>query len=165
MNTYVPLMLTTIVTLSTIIYTICSIQLWRTTQTVAEISRQAAPTIRPPRRSLHPRGDGPGYVAARIGMVDPAFRHVARPLPSPDILSTRDTLLSKKSSKRGLTRRPLFLVRVESLVCTVEAIGPSHLAGAGRDALPRVRRCMSRRFFLLFLPTRSYRSGGSFPLA
>ena len=42
MNTYVPLMLTTIVTLSTIIYTICSIQLWRTTQAAAEISRQAA---------------------------------------------------------------------------------------------------------------------------
>ena len=31
-------------------------------------------------------------------------------------------------------------VRVESLVCTVEVIGPSHFAGAGRDALPRVRR-------------------------
>jgi len=42
MNTYVPLILTTIVTLSTIIYTICSIQLWRTTQAAAEISRQAA---------------------------------------------------------------------------------------------------------------------------
>ena len=47
-------------------------------------------------------------------------------------------LLSKKSSKKGLTRRPLFLtVRVESLVYTVEMIGPSHSAGAGRDALPR----------------------------
>jgi hypothetical protein len=42
MNTYVPLILTTIVTLSTIIYTICSIQSWRTTQAAAEISRQAA---------------------------------------------------------------------------------------------------------------------------
>ena len=42
MNTYVPLILTTIVTLSTIIYTICSIQLWRTTQAAAEIPRQAA---------------------------------------------------------------------------------------------------------------------------
>ncbi len=42
MNTYVPLILTTIVTLSTIIYTICSIQLWRTTRAAAEISRQAA---------------------------------------------------------------------------------------------------------------------------
>ena len=48
-----------------------------------------------------------------------------------------DAALSKKSSKRGLTRRPLFLVRVESLVCTVEMIGPSRSAGAGRDALPR----------------------------
>ena len=28
-------------------------------------------------------------------------------------------------------------------------------AGAGRDALPRVRRCTSRRFFLLLLRTRS----------
>ena len=52
----------------------------------------------------------------------------------------RGTLVSKKSSKRGLTRRPLFLVRVDSLVCSVEMIGPSHSAGAGRDALPRVRR-------------------------
>src|SRR5271165_136339 len=34
-------------------------------------------------------------------------------------------------------------------------IGPSHSAGAGRDALPRVRRCTSRRFFLLLLRTRS----------
>jgi hypothetical protein len=42
MNTYIPLILTTIVTISTIIYTICSIQLWRTTQAAAEISRQAA---------------------------------------------------------------------------------------------------------------------------
>ena len=65
------------------------------------------------------------------------------------------SLLSKKSSKKGLTRRPLFLVRVDSLVCTVEMIGPSRSAGAGRDALPRVRRCTSRRFFLLLLRTRS----------
>jgi hypothetical protein len=36
------LILTTIVTISTIIYTICSIQLWRTTRAAAEISRQAA---------------------------------------------------------------------------------------------------------------------------
>ena len=42
MNTYLPLILTTIVTISTIIYTICSIQLWRTTKAAAEISRQAA---------------------------------------------------------------------------------------------------------------------------
>ena len=42
MNTYLPLILTTIVTISTIIYTIYSIQLWRTTQAAAEISRQAA---------------------------------------------------------------------------------------------------------------------------
>ncbi len=42
MNTYIPLILTTIVTISTIVYTICSIQLWRTTQAAAEISRQAA---------------------------------------------------------------------------------------------------------------------------
>ena len=34
----------------------------------------------------------------------------------------------------------MFLVRVESLVCSVEMIGPSRSAGAGRDALPRVRR-------------------------
>ena len=47
----------------------------------------------------------------------------------------RASLLSKKSSKKGLTRRPLFLVRVESLVCTVAMIGPSRSAGAGRDAL------------------------------
>ena len=42
MNTYIPLILTTVVTISTIIYTIYSIQLWRTTQAAAEISRQAA---------------------------------------------------------------------------------------------------------------------------
>jgi hypothetical protein len=42
MNTYIPLILTTIVTISTIIYTICSIQLWRTTRVAAETSRQAA---------------------------------------------------------------------------------------------------------------------------
>jgi hypothetical protein len=42
MNTYLPLILTTIVTISTIIYTIYSIQLWRTTRAAAEISRQAA---------------------------------------------------------------------------------------------------------------------------
>jgi hypothetical protein len=42
MSTNIPLILTAIVTISTIIYTICSIQLWRTTQTAAEISRQAA---------------------------------------------------------------------------------------------------------------------------
>ena len=42
MNTYIPLILTTIVTISTIIYTICSIELWRTTRAAAEISRQAA---------------------------------------------------------------------------------------------------------------------------
>ena len=34
-------------------------------------------------------------------------------------------------------------------------IGPSRSAGAGRDALPRVRRCTSRRFFLLLLRTRT----------
>jgi hypothetical protein len=33
--------------------------------------------------------------------------------------------------------------------------GPSRSVGAGRDALPRVRRCTSRHFFLLLLPTRS----------
>src|SRR5215469_2291869 len=42
MNTYVPLILTAIVTISTIIYTFYSIQLWRTTRAAAEISRQAA---------------------------------------------------------------------------------------------------------------------------
>jgi hypothetical protein len=42
MNTYLPLILSTIVTISTIIYTICSIQSWRMTQVAAEISRQAA---------------------------------------------------------------------------------------------------------------------------
>jgi hypothetical protein len=42
MNTYIPLTLTVIVTISTIIYTFYSIQLWRTTRLAAEISRQAA---------------------------------------------------------------------------------------------------------------------------
>jgi hypothetical protein len=42
MNTSIPLILTTIVTLSTIIYTIYSVQLWRTTRAASEISRQAA---------------------------------------------------------------------------------------------------------------------------
>jgi hypothetical protein len=42
MNTYIPLILTATVTISTIIYTFYSIQLWRTTRAAAEISRQAA---------------------------------------------------------------------------------------------------------------------------
>ena len=42
MNTYIPLILTAIVTISTIIYTFYSILLWRTTRAAAEISRQAA---------------------------------------------------------------------------------------------------------------------------
>jgi hypothetical protein len=42
MNNYIPLILTTAVTISTIIYTFYSIQLWRTTHTAAKISRQAA---------------------------------------------------------------------------------------------------------------------------
>jgi hypothetical protein len=42
MNSYIPLILTTIVTISTIIYTVYSVQLWRTTRAAAEISRQAA---------------------------------------------------------------------------------------------------------------------------
>ena len=42
MNTYIPLVLTAIVTISTLVYTICSVQLWRTTQAAAEISRQTA---------------------------------------------------------------------------------------------------------------------------
>jgi hypothetical protein len=42
MNTYIPLILTIIVTISTIIYTFYSIQLWRTSRAAAEISRQAA---------------------------------------------------------------------------------------------------------------------------
>ena len=48
------------------------------------------------------------------------------------------------------------------LVCTVEVMGPSHFAGAGRDALP-VRRWMSRRFFLLFLRTRFVTFAEGFP--
>jgi hypothetical protein len=50
-------------------------------------------------------------------------------------------LLCKESSKKGLAKRSLLLVRVQSLVCTVEMIGRSRSAGDGRDALPRVRRC------------------------
>lgn len=42
MNTYIALILTAIVTISTIIYTYYSIQLWRTTRAAAQISRQAA---------------------------------------------------------------------------------------------------------------------------
>lgn len=42
MNTYIALILTAIVTISTIIYTYYSIQLWRATRAAAEISRQAA---------------------------------------------------------------------------------------------------------------------------
>src|SRR5271157_3854441 len=48
----------------------------------------------------------------------------------------RASLLSKKSSKKGLTRRPLFLVRVESLVCTVEMIGPSRAAPPAPGCAP-----------------------------
>lgn len=42
MNTYIALILTATVTISTIIYTYYSIQLWRTTRTAAKISRQTA---------------------------------------------------------------------------------------------------------------------------
>ena len=42
MNIYIPLILTTVVTISTIIYTFYSFQLWRITRAAAEISRQAA---------------------------------------------------------------------------------------------------------------------------
>jgi hypothetical protein len=42
MNNYIPLILTAIVTISTIVYTFYSIQLWRTSRAAAEISRQAA---------------------------------------------------------------------------------------------------------------------------
>ena len=41
MNASIALILTTAVTISTIIYTFYSIQLWRTTRAAAEISRQA----------------------------------------------------------------------------------------------------------------------------
>jgi hypothetical protein len=61
------------------------------------------------------------------------------------------SLLSKKSSKKGLTRRPLFLVRVDSLICTVGMIGPSRSVGAGSAS---GAACLTR-FFLLFLRTRS----------
>ena len=42
MNASIALILTTAVTVSTIIYTFYSIQLWRTTRAATEISRQAA---------------------------------------------------------------------------------------------------------------------------
>jgi hypothetical protein len=42
MNSYIPMIFTAIVTVSTIVYTFYSIQLWRTTRLAAEISRQAA---------------------------------------------------------------------------------------------------------------------------
>jgi hypothetical protein len=42
MNANIPLILATAVSISTIIYTFYSIQLWRTTRAAAEISRQAA---------------------------------------------------------------------------------------------------------------------------
>ena len=42
MNAYIALILTAIVTISTIIYTFYSIQLWRITRAAAKISRQAA---------------------------------------------------------------------------------------------------------------------------
>jgi hypothetical protein len=42
LNEYIPLVLTSIVTISTIVYTFYSILLWRTTRAAAEISRQSA---------------------------------------------------------------------------------------------------------------------------
>ena len=42
MNATIPLILTAVVTISTIVYTFYSIQLWRATRAAAEISRQAA---------------------------------------------------------------------------------------------------------------------------
>ena len=42
MQYYIPLILTAIVTISTIVYTFYSVQLWRTTRAAAEIARQAA---------------------------------------------------------------------------------------------------------------------------
>ena|SRR5271157_5818877 len=78
----------------------------------------------------------------------------------------RASLLSKKSSKKGLTRRPLFLVKVESLVCTVEMIGPSRSAGAGRCAPARPALHVSTHLFAASAnaPLR-YRSSGSCPSA
>ena len=42
LNEYIPLFLTSLITLSTIVYTYFSILLWRATRAAAEISRQAA---------------------------------------------------------------------------------------------------------------------------
>ena len=42
LNEYLPILLTAVVTISTIIYTFYSILLWRATSAAAEISRQAA---------------------------------------------------------------------------------------------------------------------------
>src|SRR5271166_3139349 len=51
-----------------------------------------------------------------------AFKKRRSPIP---------TLLSNTRSKTGLTRRLWFLVRVESLVCTLDIIGLSRSAGNG----------------------------------
>jgi hypothetical protein len=42
-----------------------------------------------------------------------------------------------------------------TMLCGTFARVASRSSGAGRDALPRVRRCTSQRFFLLLLRTRS----------
>jgi hypothetical protein len=42
LNQYIPLFLTSLVTISTIVYTFYSVLLWRATRAAAEISRQAA---------------------------------------------------------------------------------------------------------------------------
>ncbi len=46
-------------------------------------------------------------------------------------------------------------IGTRSLCDPVAMMGSSRSAGAGRDALPRVRRCTSRGSFLLLLRTRS----------
>ncbi len=49
-----------------------------------------------------------------------------------------EKMVSAKQAKARARSSPpaVSMVRVESLVCTVEMIGPSRSTGAGRDALP-----------------------------
>jgi hypothetical protein len=73
--------------------------------------------------------------------------------------------MQRKIQLRDRYGRLEVLVRVESLVCALQIIGPRRSTSDDRDALPRVRRHMPRLSFLVPLRTRSWAMGGSFPFS
>ncbi len=109
---------------------------------------------------LSDRAVSPAHAVRGFPLGAPRWSNPRRTAPAP---GRRMIAASSRPAQRlGGRRKDYFHnshmdLRYDSGVCeqTIELIGASHFAGAGRDALPRVRRCMSRRFFLLFLRTRS----------